>query len=58
MGPKQSLILIFIMQKKCIRKSLKKTPGINYSVANCKIFLANKPFYRCSIFKLIEEDIG
>ena len=38
MDPKQSLILMFIMQKKCIRKRLIKTPGINYSAANCKIF--------------------
>ena len=38
MDPKQSLILMFIMREKCIRKSLKKTPGINYSAANCKIF--------------------
>ena len=43
MDPKQSLILMFIMQKKkkpIIRKSQKKAPGINYSAANCKIFSA------------------
>ena len=35
MGPKQSLILMFIMQKKNASE-----PGINYSAANCKIFSA------------------
>ena len=42
MDPKQSLILMFLIEKKCIRKSFKKkTPGINYSAANCKIFSTN-----------------
>ena len=42
MDPKQSLMLLFIMQKKkCIRKSFKKKPRFNYSASNCKIFLAN-----------------
>ena len=31
---------MFIMRKKCIKKSLKKTLEINYLAANCKIFLA------------------
>ena len=64
MDPKQSLILMFIMQKKCIRKRLIKTPGINYSAANCKIFSvcfnseSKMLNYRCSISKLVEGDIG
>ena len=41
MDPKQSLILMFIMQKNASEKALKKTSGINYSAANCKIFSAN-----------------
>ena len=41
MDPKQSLILMFIMREKnASEKALKKTPGINYSAANCKIFSA------------------
>ena len=39
MDPKQSLM--FIMQKNASEKVFKKTPGINYSAANCKIFSAN-----------------
>ena len=42
MDPKQILILMFIMKKKnASEKVFKKTPGINYSAANCKIFSAN-----------------
>ena len=42
MDPKQSLMLIFIMQKRMLsEKVLKKTPGINYSASNCKILSAN-----------------
>ena len=41
MDPKQSLILMFIMHKRnASEKALKKTPGINYSAANCRIFSA------------------
>ena len=35
---------MFIMQKKkknASEKAQKKTPGLNYSAANCKIFSAN-----------------
>ena len=39
MDPRQSLM--FIMQKNASEKVFKKTPGINYSAANCKIFSAN-----------------
>ena len=40
MDPKQILILMFIMQQNASEKALKKTPGINYSATNYKIFSA------------------
>ena len=40
MNRKQILILMFIMQQNASEKALKKTPGINYSAANYKIFSA------------------
>ena len=32
--------MLIIRKKKWIRKNLEKVAGINYSAANCKIFLA------------------
>ena len=55
MDPKQSLILLFIMQKKkknASEKAYKKTPGINFSAVNCKIFSANfNSESKASLFK-------